>query len=42
MCEFSTLGDRLFSFECIPVEFVVPFIRYAWQNRVKMSNNHFP
>ena len=35
MCKFSTLCDRLFSLTCIPVEFVVPFIRYGCSKSCK-------
>ena len=43
MCKFNTLCDRLIEFECLPsVEFVVCFIGKSAQNRVKVSNNHFP
>ena len=42
MCEFSTLGDRLFSLNSCWICSPIYKVSMSSQNRVKISNNHFP
>ena len=42
MCEFSTLCDRLFSLSVFLLNLLAVLCGMSVQNRVKVSNDHFP
>ena len=42
MCKFSTLCDRLFSLSVFLLNLLAVLCGMSVQNRVKVSNDHFP